>query len=249
MTYKEDIVRIVKDIFSSIDFEAEILTNTDNGDGTHTLVLSDVSYLQKGFNQTLGADEYTILSVDPTTNTVVVGGVATITVDTFFPYLVKFFFGNIRETANELKDYLQSRDKTPMLYMYEEFRERFNEDPTTNIERESDLRLFFLTQADFQDWQRQDFQDNAIMPMRRLAERFIESVKNSKRVADLTTYETITKTRFGVFVSEKGINTAYWADNLSGIELRITIELNKDGSCPPTVTRRQFDDSFDNSFS
>jgi len=230
MTYKEDIIVFVRNVLSAMDFTINILTNTNNGNGTHTLVLDDVKYLQKGFKQQIGTNTYTIEAVNATSKTVLVKG-STVAVTSFTPYLVKFFYGNIRETGNELKDYLQSRDKTPMLYLYEEFRERFNEEPDTNIERESDLRLFFLTQADFQDWQRQDFQDNAVMPMRRLAEQFIEQLKNTKLVADLTNYETTTKTRFGVFVSEKGINTGYWADNLSGIELRITIELDKPENC------------------
>lgn len=230
MIYKTDIILFIKNVLSGIVFEVQILSSTDNLDGTQTLIVDDVIYLQAGFRITIGGNDYIINSVDPFTNTVILRGVPLV-VTSFIIYPVKFFYGNIRETANELKDYEQSRDKTPMLYMYEEFKERFNEDPETNIERESDLRLFFLTQADFQDWQRQDFQDGAVMPMRRLTERFIEELRNAKRVTQLTSYETITKTRFGVFVNDKGIDSAYWADNLSGIELRITIELDRDGGC------------------
>jgi hypothetical protein len=231
MTYKEDIIVFARNVLNTIAFEAEILSNTDNADGTHTLVLADILYLQEGFKQEIDGNEYKIISVDPATNTIIVQGAEPIEVDTFTPYAVKFFYGNIRETANELKEYLQARDKTPMLYFYEEFKERFYEEPDTNIERESDLRLFFLTQADFKDWQRQDFQDNAIMPMRRLTEHYIEQLKNTARVANLTTWETVNKTRFGVFINEKGVDKAYWADNLSGIELRITIELLKPDNC------------------
>ena len=142
----------------------------------------------------------------------------------------------IRETNTELMKEPEQTNKIPMVYLYEEFTETFNDNPIDAIERESFLRMFFLSQADYKNFLRTDFFENCEIPMRRLQEHFIQACKNYTLIDTLTTYDITTKTKFGVFVNDSGVEVPYWVDNLSGVECKITLKLYKSMQCEGTPT-------------
>lgn len=232
MIYKEDITEFIKGIVDNLVFTINIKSAVDNLDGTYSIEVDEFYYLQTGFKISIGGNDYVVNSINYTTCTAIVTGVALIVATSFDLYPIKFFHGTIRETNTELSDYTVARDKTPMVYFYENFSEKFFEDNDNVLERESDLRLFFLTQADFQQWQTNQFYDFAIKPMRRLLELFIESLKLMGRAQEIDSYDTTNHTRFGVFITDKGYEKNYWQDNLSGCELRITLQIAKEMNCP-----------------
>ncbi len=117
-----------------------------------------------------------------------------------------------------------------MVYLLEIFSERFNED-VDEFERVSDLRLFFLTHANFEEWEIDEFYDNSIKPMQRLVQHFIDTLNKQVRVQQIRDYELTNLSRFGVYVNNKGFESTLFEDKLSGVELRISLELRKPTDC------------------
>ena len=231
MTYKKSIIDIISEMNAKVVPVVEIVDYVFDNINTHTLILKDLFYLQKGFKIIIDGEEYNIESIDYDTDTITLLCPIEIEVTTFPIYLPKFFHGTIRQTNNELQEYVEAKEKTPMIYLYENLTERFFEDGDNSIERESDLRLFFLSQADFQTWQTNDFYENCLIPMRRFMEMFIEEIKKAKIINQIKQYDTTSYTHFGVFINDKGYEKNFWVDNLSGIEFRITLEVIKQENC------------------
>jgi hypothetical protein len=143
---------------------------------------------------------------------------------------VHFFHGTVKETNITLTKRQFDTQKTPLVYLLEIFSERFNED-VDEFERVSDLRLFFLTHANFEEWEVDDFYANSIKPMQRLTQHFIDTLNKQVRVQQIRDYELTNLSRFGVYVNNKGFESTLFEDKLSGVELRISLELRKPTDC------------------
>jgi hypothetical protein len=85
--------------------------------------------------------------------------------------------------------------------------------------------------ADFQNWNTDDHYSNAIIPMRNLCFAFIEEVNNSFMFSDFTDYNLINHVKFGVFTDNKGHTNNFFNENLSGVEMRVTLPVYKNIAC------------------
>jgi len=116
--------------------------------------------------------------------------------------------------------------KTPLVWLLHDVRyTRFGRESV--YEWESDLRIFFLDETDIVNYLTKDHIDNVVVPMSKLAEKFIEVVKNDRNYKTLDTYEIINFTRFGTEQSNGYFQNILDA-NLSGVELRIKLTKYKE---------------------
>lgn len=224
---KKSTVQIVRDIVSQMKFPFTIKSVTDNLDGTYLLATGNTHYLQKGSNSLfeINGFEYEILEVVVNQSVLVKGYEVPISSKFNLP-VPKFFHGTIKQTNTELSEELDMANKCPMVYLLRPFDETIDSmdlnDPL--IERESELTLFFLTEANFTDWKTDDFDHEAIEPMWSMANTFIEAVKSSGYVAPLGTYRILDKIKFANY-NLNGADKILFKDNLSGKELNITLPI------------------------
>lgn len=227
---RKETVEIVRDLVNLLDFTFVIDNATDNGDGTYTLESCNTYHLQATPNCPIIIDgsSYTITEVQSNEYIIVKG--ASIPVVTEFavpkPY---YFHGTVLNTNVELSriDYF---NKFPMVYLLEVITDTFNNEDEA-VERESDLRLFFLTSANFQDWKTGDHYKEAILPMRSLAYNFINILNSNKIISNFAQYSMVNRVNFGVYVTDKGNTERIFNDNMSGVELRLTLPIKRDLSC------------------
>ena len=142
-----------------------------------------------------------------------------------------YFHGTMRATNAELDMVKMSSDKFPMIYCLEVFREVFNSNPDAAIERETSLRLFFLTENDFKNWITDDHYDNVINPIRAMLDGFFSVINGGMGFGKIETYTTINHVNFGTFTDNNGHLKNLFDDNLSGIELDVTIPILKNFDC------------------
>lgn len=236
MIYKDNLIDVVGGIVASMNFTTDVISVVDNGDGSQTLTLCDIFHSQPGFEITIGPDVYTIMSIDPFNSSITIWPSAPlVTASQVTIYPAKYYHGTPIETSTELDQEKDANAKTPMVYFMENFTERFFEDVDDVRERVSNIRLFFLTQADFSNWQTEDFYTNAIEPMRKLMENWIATLKLDKRFdTNEQEFTAINHARFGVHINGKGTLQSLFVDNLSGVEIQIPLlKLKNLGICPP----------------
>lgn len=63
--------------------------------------------------------------------------------------------------------------------------------------------------------------------MANLVKNFINTLYNSKYIGRFEDYETINHVNFGVYVTDKGNTKSIFSDQLSGVELNITLPFRK----------------------
>jgi len=56
---------------------------------------------------------------------------------------------------------------------------------------------------------------------------FIKSLKKNKNVLDISDYTTIRHAKYGLFFNNEGYKTQVFNDMLSGVQLNITVEIDK----------------------
>lgn len=229
MIYKRNIIEFIREVLEGIDFTLTISSVVDNLNGTYDVLMPDIGYLEPLLPIVIGGNTYIIEGF--ITGGIKVSGTMPIVANAFTPYPPYFFQGTPMAINSELADINNVAFKTPMLYFYEILRETFFEDNDNAIERTSQLRLFFLTQADFMNWTTGNFHTNAIQPMHRFLEIFVNALINTRGVNEITDYEVINHNKFGVFTNNKGVETGIFTEEFSGCELNISLELRKKVIC------------------
>lgn len=240
--YKAELPDILESVMDAMTYFMEFESVTDNGDGSWTYSgACDTLHAQVGFAfnttayfngggtpRTLKVKITAVTDTDITfvsfDSSKIIDSIAVTQVYLYRPY---FFHGSPREVNKELQ--LKTNDaaqKTPMLFLLEDFQEDFKDENESAIERESTFRLFFLTQANFQDWLVDDAYTHAIKPMGRLMQHFIDDLKKDHRFEmDEFEYTKANHTKFGVYIQNVGVEKSLFSDSLAGVELSCTLKI------------------------
>ena len=115
-------------------------------------------------------------------------------------------------------------DKTPLVWLVRGYTEnhRGNE---SNIDYDVAPVIYFLEETPADGWLTSEHDSNAINPMYRLCERFMDTLKNSPKINEIINYSITDRPKFGVKVGDKGSEKLILDDYLSGVELRLTLEV------------------------
>lgn len=229
---RKQTVDIVEDLVTLINTE---LTGTsawvDNGDGTYTIALCNTYWLNTMETVTIDSVEFTDLVVVKDTS-LTVTGVSIPTALTFFLDVPSYYHGTVIQTNEEITASSPNvTARTPMVYLLEIMSDDFKSDEDS-LERTSDLRLFFLTEADEKNWKTDTHYTDAIDPMRKMVSFFVDEVlKKSKGLGKIEEYTVTNHANFGVYTTDKGHTKKIFNDSYSGCELRITLPIKADMSC------------------
>lgn len=127
--------------------------------------------------------------------------------------------GTVIDVNDELVKIDDSTNKYPLVYVHETFRETIFHDPFSAINRESSLRMFFLSNFDRENYNTDDHYSQVIQSMNNLADEFFKTINgdsaNFLRVDDerRTNHPNLSVQR-----NLKGQETQIFTDYLSGCE-------------------------------
>lgn len=139
-------------------------------------------------------------------------------------YLPELFFitGTKRATNTEwtIADANLS-NKLPLVWLLEVISETgFGKNSA--VEKEMDLRLFFLDETDPSQYYTADHREQVVKPMQKLMLEFIKVVENERTYKPIENYRFKTFSRFGV-ENDKGMLQNILDANLSGVSLELTL--------------------------
>lgn len=221
-------------IINAIDKSISVDSIVDNLDGTFTLFTCDTGWATTSTirNVVIDGNYYFIVGILPDA-WIKVQGTVLPDVTEFDLYSPFPFHGTViaqRELLNEIK---HSSDKMPMVWLHEITREDFENNSLTAIDRKSECDLYFLVDADWQNWLTLDHDRYAIRPMRNLIDRFMAVLEDSTLIENdnglpFTIYD---HAKFGEYLESKGHTNLVFADKLSGSQLRINIPFLKESDC------------------
>lgn len=222
---KTETVEIVKDLVTLLVTE---LTGdgtwTDNSDGTFTLTLCRTYWLKAQDTITIDSVEYTVTDVVRDTSVTVTASSAPNGVS-FFLDAPSFYHGTIVQTNQELsQDVKDVSERSPMAYLLRDLEETFF-NVENLLDRETNIRLFFLHDTNFIDYTTELADEETLEPMRSMAYFFVEEVlKKSKLIGKIEDYTIRDYLRFGR-ENASGYTENIFNDNFSGVELSITLPI------------------------
>jgi hypothetical protein len=120
------------------------------------------------------------------------------------------------------------RNKTPFVWMVKPIVEEYFGEKS-NIERLSDLRLYFLDSTNV-SYTESEINDNVLKPLWAWVDAFIEVIKKDRGFDYVKSYSTRELNRFGTETAQ-GFEANIIDSNLSAIEVRFTLPIKKSNSC------------------
>lgn len=229
---RKETVDIVDELVTSLVSKVAIDSIVVNGDNTYTITTENTSYLFPNMSFDIAGTPYKVLNTttypfDYNSKFTIEGLVdITGTLEIVLNPL-HYFHGTAIETVGELSRINISTDKFPMVYLLETVDDDFNNDDNLRLDRTSNLRLFFLSETDENQWDTDQHYKYSIIPMRNVVYSFIEHLESIALIAELGKFNAINHAKFGVNVSEQGHTKRIFKDQLSGVELRINLPILK----------------------
>jgi hypothetical protein len=230
-----DIYDIVQDeIFANIDATVEITAIVSVGGGSTVITLCKNKWIR--VNQVItdtDSKEWLITSIAANGDVTVTDPAASTPLTRRQVLTIKapqFLFGTHWSATNEytLRG-SDSRVKLPLVWLVENIsEEEFG--IKSSIERQSRVRLYFLDDNNPKENLNADFRLNVVTPMIGLKDAVIEAIKGNLLFDVLESWNTRNLTRFGN-ENEKGYFENILDENLSGVELVITLPIFKRGDC------------------
>lgn len=215
-------VDIMAEFIDSLDLSGGVLSFSDDGTNT-TIVVDKTFHARAKMLLDIDGTDYPIVSVLDNTNIVVTGVIAApikYTVPNPF-----YFHGSPIMTNNHIKG-AKDKNKVPMIYLYEILKEKDKKENSA-IRRESDLRLFFLDNANFGEWTTEDHYSKRLLGINNLVDAFIEAARNYSCCFYLfdTDITRINHVNWGVWKDNQGHKKTIFDDELTGVEASFTLPL------------------------
>ena len=139
-----------------------------------------------------------------------------------------YFHGTPIEINNILTKVRKGRSKFPAIFLFEPITMNENDDRMSNVGASPVLRLYFMNDwKGQQQWDTDDHYTNIIDDMDSLKREFIKKLKQNEYVVDVSTYTTVRHAKWGLFINNEGNKQQVFNDMLSGVELNITVDIDK----------------------
>ena len=220
-------VDIIRDVVS--DINNTIVVNSVTGANPYTLSVSTTKYLSSKSIITAGGLQYNVDSFTKDEE-VVVSPRGHSTAFTFSSFTLReptFLHGTASSVNSEyLEISNKTREKTPFIWLLRGYTDEFYGE-MNGKDRDSTVRLFFMDETNADKWLNDDHDVNAINQMSSLCDLFIDVIQASPAFDDLTNWRVTDRPRFGVEVTNQGSNGQIIDEDLSGVELNITLPIFK----------------------
>ena len=228
-----DITKKVEATIGKLTRTVTIDVISDLGDGIYRLDTCCTYWLRPCKTITIDSVDYKIQSFVQNESLTIKGDVlptsATFTITPPF-----YKHGTPMATNNELF-HVDNDQQLPLVWLLEILTQSVFQNEENPLDYSSDLRLFFLDEYDPEDDLTSDIYTDIIRPMQSMVEEFIKEVEKDGDYNDLDEYRTINWSKFGVYTTNKGSTSKILDAYLSGIEVRITLEIMKIENCNDCV--------------
>lgn len=216
-------VDIIDDFIQTLDLSGDVVSFSDDGTDT-TLVVDNTFNARKGMVLDVDGAPFTVLSIVFETSITVSG--LPITPVKYTVQLPFFFHGTPIATNNQIAE-ASHKDKVPMIYLHEIIKEK-DRDIFSSIERDSNLRFFFLDSANFDDWTTDDHYSQRLLGLNALVSAFKkQAIESNMFFLDETEFDRINHVKWGTFKDSQGHIKNIFDDELTGVELNFTLPINK----------------------
>lgn len=218
-------VNVVKAFIEGLDLSSRVLSHSNNGTNT-TIQVGNVFHARPALVVDIDGSNYTVISADYSTNTLVVAGVIALPLLLTVP-IPFYWHGTFMKLKNELNQILSIDDKVPMIYLHEIVREVRKNPSRTDIRKISDITLFFMDKApELGATTSQQYAD-IITPLEKTVDLFCDSLYADRKFSDMGDIMQVNEIEWGNYTDKKGHLKTFFDARLSGIALSFALPILK----------------------
>lgn len=216
-------VDILDDFINLLDLSGLVLSSVFDGTDT-TLSMAKTYHARKNMMLNVDGNDYLILEV-VNNMSIKVSGEVVDPINYTVPNPFYFHGTPLMTNAHHISG-AKEDDKLPMVYLYEILREKDKPVDSRTV-RESDLRLFFLDSADFENWNTDAHYSYRLLGLNNLVDAFIDAARAYKCCfyLDETEFTRINHVKWGTWKDNSGHEQRIFDDDLTGVELNFTLPL------------------------
>lgn len=195
-----------------------------------TITVNNLYFLVAGKDIVINETAYTVASIDFCTNSFTVQadltGIEVTEIQLDNPF---FVWGTPLQAQTEISNTFSN--KYPLIYLKEIIREK-QMDVFSGIDRESEIKIFFLDEMNKADWHTREFYSELLVSLNNWVDYVISQLlSNTSFYTDETVFERVNHSDFGVkIVSSQGHIQSLFSDFLSAVELGFTLKIKR-GCC------------------
>jgi len=222
-----EVYKVIEDFLLKLDNSLHVVSFV-SGTDTTDIVVSYLKWCKPTGKAKVNGEDVSIISI--VGNTIKVDKKYT-SITSFSVAIPYFFHGTVSAVENQLQKIPATFDKTPFIWLHEVIDENYDDNPLSDIEKTPDLRLFFIDYANLKEWTTDDHYSKVINRMTIVADMFIEKAKTYKYFNKFDSHKRRNHVKFGRYEDQTGHTSQIFSDNLSGIEMQISLPLNKINNC------------------
>lgn len=229
-------VDIFEEFLNNISLDALAIESSFDNVNNYTLIKIDGPLYHLRNNRSAifeTAGELTVQNVNVDDSTFTVAGDKTtdIQVMSKVTIIMPFYFhGTPLMTKNHIAG-VEDKAQTPMIYLREVLREVTPEFDSPYM-RIADFRLFFIDNANIQDWMTDDHYSKRLKGLNHLSDKIIDELRSSETFnAQIAEFERYNRPNWGEYSDLKGYEKTIFSGNYTAVELNSTIPIYKQDDC------------------
>ncbi len=225
-----DISEILEQIFNEIDTSIEIYFVTEGENGEFILRVNRTLWVREGEHLTFQDNLYTVFDVVRNLTITVKPASSIVTPQAGVIELATPFFqcGKYDQVVDILRE-VEGKTPNPLIWLVDPTDRQFITDINSSIESKGAVRLFFLTNSNFSDYDNKKDRLRCIYPMQDLLEMMIEKSRSNHLVGRVTVDgRMITHSRVTANINQNIFGNPY-----SGIEVFVDFPIRKNNCKTP----------------
>lgn len=134
-----------------------------------------------------------------------------------------YYYGTPIMISNTLDKISDSRNKFPVIVLFEEMPATVNDNEDEQLERTVTCEMYFMDEADYKDWTYDEYYTNILVPMQVVVDAFIAACEANHQIGLLTTHNETPHSKWNLTRMDTGKNV--FNSQLSGIQLNIDLPI------------------------
>jgi hypothetical protein len=216
-----NVVSLIGTIISTLRDTATITSISHIGT-SYTILTSDTGTQQVNDWIKISGIDYKITAM--VTNTSFTVTSATNIVGTTWTALAPYYYyGTPIMISNVLDKIADSRNKFPVIVLFEEMPATVNDNEDEVLERTVSCEMYFMDEANYKDWTYDDYYTNILIPMQIVVDAFIAACEANHQIGILSTHNETPHSKWNLTRMDTGKNV--FNSQLSGIQLNIDLPI------------------------
>jgi hypothetical protein len=224
-----NIVNLIGTLIEEIR-DTALITGITHSGTTYTITTADTKDVVVGDWIKISSVDYKVTAMTVNAHFHVESSTAIIGTGTNWTALAPYYYyGTPIMISNTLDKITDNQNKFPVIVLFETMPATVDDGVDTLLERTVSLEMYFMDEANFEDWTHEEYYTNIINKMQTRVDAFIEACEDNSQTGLPASHKETNHSKWNMVRLDKGTNV--FNSELSGIQLDIDLDIFKTIPC------------------